>query len=310
MHVPRRIRQSCALAILLLGAPNPGECAATTADQQAADEIYIHCLQRSAAQLDDGTSDVTGIALAVKSACSSQFISAVKAHAQGMSFEAYQMLRNRLEAQSLPEAAEAVMQVRASRSQSSPSRSQSTSASQAPTTAGNTSDTQLKKSFAAYKTGNYTEAMTLLKPLADQGNAEAEYGVGIMYDYGQGVPQNKLEAAKWYSEAAEQGNAAAQDNLGAMYNSGAGVTQDHVEAAKWWRRAADQGYADAQFYLGAMYFLGQGVPQDYVIAHMWLNLAAAGGDKDAIKQRDMIAPLMTPAQIAEAQKLAREWKPK
>jgi uncharacterized protein len=76
------------------------------------------------------------------------------------------------------------------------------------------------------------------------------------------------------------------------------------------RKAADQGDAGAQSILGGMYFFGKGVPQDYVSAHMWSNLAAAGGNKDAAKSRDAVAAMMTPAQIAEAQKLAREWKPK
>jgi hypothetical protein len=78
----------------------------------------------------------------------------------------------------------------------------------------------------------------------------------------------------------------------------------------WYRKAADQGYADAQSNLGRMYAKGLGVPQDYVQAHMWFNLAAAKGDADAIKNRDRVSTMMTPAQIAEAQKLAREWKPK
>jgi TPR repeat protein len=76
----------------------------------------------------------------------------------------------------------------------------------------------------------------------------------------------------------------------------------------WYRKAADQGVIDAQFNLGIMYVYGSGV-QDYVQAHMWWNLAAVSGDEDAIKNRDKVAKKMTPAQIAEAQKLAREWKP-
>ena len=78
----------------------------------------------------------------------------------------------------------------------------------------------------------------------------------------------------------------------------------------WYRKAAEQGHAKAQLNLGIMYFTGRGVPQDYVQAHMWFNLSAAQGDADATKNRDIVAAKMTPAQIAEAQKLAREWKPK
>jgi len=78
----------------------------------------------------------------------------------------------------------------------------------------------------------------------------------------------------------------------------------------WYRRAADQGNVAAQALLGGMYLVGEGVPEDFVAAHMWYNLAAAHGDISAAEQRQRIATLMTPAQIAEAQKLAREWKPK
>ena len=88
------------------------------------------------------------------------------------------------------------------------------------------------------------------------------------------------------------------------------MPQNYAEALKWYRLAADQGDAGAQNNLGVMYANGQGVPQDYVRAHMWFNLSAAQGNQDAARNRDNIAKLMTPAQIAEAQKLAREWQPK
>ncbi len=87
------------------------------------------------------------------------------------------------------------------------------------------------------------------------------------------------------------------------------VRQDNAEAARWYRKAADQGDSLAQYELGQMYVDGEGVPQDYVQAHMWFNLAASE-IKIAAKFRDDLASKMTPAQIAEAQKMAREWKPK
>jgi TPR repeat protein len=94
-----------------------------------------------------------------------------------------------------------------------------------------------------------------------------------------------------------------------MYDAGRGVLQDHAEAAKWLQKAADQGNANAQYDLGIAYFKGLGVPQDYAIAYMWLNLGATGGNKNAAKFRDALTSNMTPAQIAEAQRLARDWKP-
>jgi TPR repeat protein len=91
--------------------------------------------------------------------------------------------------------------------------------------------------------------------------------------------------------------------------NGHGVPQNYAEAAKWYRLAADQGDAPAQSNVGALYAIGQGVPKNYISAYTWLSLSAAQGNQIAIKRRDIIARHMTPAQIAKAQKLAREWKP-
>jgi len=110
---------------------------------------------------------------------------------------------------------------------------------------------------------------------------------------------------KWRS-AAQQGSASAQFSLGLMYDEGKGVAQDFKEAVRWYKLAAAQGNAKAQFNLGISYGKGEGVAQDYLRAHTWLNLAAISGDADAVKSRDITARKMTPQQIAEAQKLARE----
>ncbi len=115
-------------------------------------------------------------------------------------------------------------------------------------------------------------------------------------------------ALKGFLSLAEQGNASAQAFLGAMYVRGEGVPQDYGEALKWLELAADQGHAMAQLSLGLMYDNGDGVPQDYVQAHMWINLSASrSGDDDIIGLRDALANRMTAEQIAEAQRLAREW---
>lgn len=84
---------------------------------------------------------------------------------------------------------------------------------------------------------------------------------------------------------------------------------DHSEAVRSWRVIAEKGDADAQYNLGVMYAVGNGVPQDYVLAHMWFNLAAAQGDADAAKVRVAITRRMTQEQVAEAQRMAREWRP-
>ncbi len=113
---------------------------------------------------------------------------------------------------------------------------------------------------------------------------------------------------------AEQGDALAQYNLGSMYGRGEGVPQDYAEAVVWYRKAAEQGYAKSQYNLGVMYEKGLGVTHDYVRAYAWDELAASsppGGYRDrAARNRDIVAAKMTPAQIAEAEKLAREWKAK
>jgi TPR repeat protein len=112
-------------------------------------------------------------------------------------------------------------------------------------------------------------------------------------------------------------DARAQFGIGHMYYMGQGVLRDNAQADAWYRKAADQGFGYAQFDLGAAYEDGRlGVPQDYSLAHMWFNLAsspATNADADlrqmAVTSRDKVTAKMTPAQIAEAQRMAREWKP-
>ena len=123
---------------------------------------------------------------------------------------------------------------------------------------------------------------------------------------GQGVDQDYQEAAKWYQMAVDQGNALAQYNLGLMSFDGKGVTQDHEAAAKLYRLAAEQGLASAQYALGWMYANGRGVEQDHVRAYMRFNLAANKGNSNAEKWRKSISKKMTPEQVTQAQKMARE----
>lgn len=167
----------------------------------------------------------------------------------------------------------------------------------------------LEEGRAAAERGDYATALQLLRPLAEQGDANAQYNLGYMYDYGKGVPKDFVEAVKWFRLAAEQGHAIAQYDLGSKYSISAGVPQDNAEMAKWFRLAAEQGHALAQVSLGSMYDFGAGVPKDYVQSHMWFSLAAAQGLPVA-ELRDRVAAKMSSAQIAEAEKLAREWKPK
>ncbi len=166
--------------------------------------------------------------------------------------------------------------------------------------------TDYEAGVEAYQRGDYATALTKFRPLAQQGDARAQYKLGLIYSKGQGVPQDYAEALYWYRQAAEQGDASGQFGLGGMYFDGRGVPRDYAEAARWYRQAAEQGDARAQINLSGMYLDGRGVPQDYVQAHMWISLAAAQGHEDARTLRDLLSARMTPAQLADAQRLARE----
>ena len=198
--------------------------------------------------------------------------------------------------------------------------------------------------FVAYNRGDYATALKLFRPMAEQGDAGAQSYLGEMYYDGRGVLQDYKEAVRWYRLSADQGDAGAQIRLGWMYRVGRGVPQDYREAVRWFRLSAEQGYApaqvelgesyydgrgvlkdygealkwwrlaielsDAQHNLGVMYGEGLGVAQDYVRAHMWLNLAGSKATSDTGKgsrdRRDVLARQMTPAQIAQAQEMARK----
>ena len=167
----------------------------------------------------------------------------------------------------------------------------------------------LEDATAAANKGDFKTAYKLLLPRAEQGLAEAQVNLGILYHGGDGVPQNYKEAVKWFRLAAEQGDASGQFMLGLAYNNGRGVPQDYKEAVKWYRLAAEQGDASGQAKLGFMYYHGTGVPQDYASAHMLWNICGSGGDKKCVKLRNLVEQQMTPSQIEKAQEMARNWKP-
>ena len=171
--------------------------------------------------------------------------------------------------------------------------------------------------YAAYQQGRYPTALRLARPLAAEGDARAQSMLGLLYYHGQGVPRDLSEALTWFRAAADQDDPTALFYLGLMFAEGQGVPQDKAEAAKWFHRAADLGEARAQYNLGLFYAEGAAGVPDNVSAHLWFNLAAAHfpasatGDRDAaVNFRDLVARKMTRDQIAEAQKLAREWQPK
>ena len=160
------------------------------------------------------------------------------------------------------------------------------------------------------------EALKWLEPAAERGEAAAQADLGAIYLFGAGGPVDYAEALKWLRPAAEHGSSIAQAMLGGMYVDGQGVPVDSAEALRWLRPAAEHGNSIAQISLSYMYFFGEGVARDYMQAHMWVDLAvgtlATASDlpvRDlAIKLRDeRVAVEMKPEEIAEAQRLAREW---
>ncbi len=167
----------------------------------------------------------------------------------------------------------------------------------------------------AYQEKDYLKAIQVWRPLAQAGDREAQYRVGVMYAEGKGVAPNDAEAALWFERAAEQGEPMAQYNLGASYVEGAGVRKDMAAAAKWFRRAAEQGIPLAQLNLGLLYASGDGVPLDNVEALKWIDLAiyalpAGGIRSDAARAVADVAAKMNSEQVQEAKSRERAWKVK
>ena len=181
---------------------------------------------------------------------------------------------------------------------------------------------------------NEAEAVKWFRLAADQGGlVVAQNNLADSYVLGLGVPQDFREAFKWYRIAADQSSSYAENVLGVAYEHGFYVAQDDAEAFRWYRRAANKIYErpgstwihSPQYNIGAMYASGRGTAQDYVRALMWFTLAIAFGDTKppgplgiklvdtskytAPEQRDRLMALMTSAQIAEAERLASEWRP-
>ena len=195
--------------------------------------------------------------------------------------------------------------------------------------------------IAAYESGDYEQAVEILAPLASDGDAAAQYLLGLMYANGQGVEQNfyaagKMyrrageqghagaqvnlgslfdnchgnggcnaeEAANWYRRAADQGDAIARYNLGVMYGVGRGVVENEWTAKTLFRKSAEQGYAPAQFNLAVTYERGIGGPVDRVAAYAWYDLAASRGYENGNSGRSKVAAGLSEEELAKADKLS------
>lgn len=158
----------------------------------------------------------------------------------------------------------------------------------------------------AYDRGDYDTAYGEWLPLAEQGNAGAQYNLGALYADGHLDPPDDSAAARWFLRAAEQGSAPAQFAMGKLYRRGQGVPQNDGEAVKWYRLAAEQGHPESQAVMGAMYAQGYGVSQDLVRAYAWFQLSGDQGYEPAESLQAIVQGFMTPLQIRKALTLSRE----
>ncbi len=148
---------------------------------------------------------------------------------------------------------------------------------------------------------------------ARQGDVKAQCELGMMYLEGDGVPQDAVAAAEWFTQAAEQGNAGAQCELGGMYRDGEGVARDYDTAVKWYTEAAEHGDAKATYILGIMHFIGEGVPQNNFQAYVWFEIVSRRQNRPfpwregAIEHKDRIAGDSTVAEIEGAEDAATDW---
>ena len=163
------------------------------------------------------------------------------------------------------------------------------------------------KGVEALDSEDYATALSEWKPLAENGNSSAQYGLGYLYDEGFGVIQDYKTALKWFRLSASNGNDVAQFVMGLKYYEGrSGLIKDYKTAFKWYKLSAEQGYSSAQNSLGRLYLNGHGVLRDNIYSHMWFNISASSGNENAISNRDLVEEKMTFSDISKAQNLARE----
>ncbi len=203
---------------------------------------------------------------------------------------------------------------------------------------------KLERGRKLYMLGNYSEAMEIWLPLAENGDSEAQAWVGSLYANGDGVDVNSKTAFEWYLKSAEGGNPQAQANIGALYAMGQGVQKDMVYAVKWMRRAARNGDPNAQFNmavfyakgdgvkqslikaaewyrkgaenghypsqgrLGHMYYVGEGVKKDRIEAYLWLSLAGQHGIGSALIELEKVVGEMSSDEKSAAMQLVDIWR--
>lgn len=163
---------------------------------------------------------------------------------------------------------------------------------------------------AAYKRGDFAQAVAFMSVAAADGDVAAQVNLGIAYANGTDTERDYGQSIKWFRRAADQGAALAQFNLGVIYQRGLGVPQDYAEAARWYLLAADGDEPRAQLEIGLKLADGQGIAEDRVEALKWLILAAINREANAAMHRDIVAGDLTPAERDEADRHAHAWTPR
>ncbi len=169
-----------------------------------------------------------------------------------------------------------------------------------------TSSSPFLKGWAAYENKDFASALKHWQPLAEKGNPDAQYLLGIIYKNGYGVQVNFLEAEKWFRKSAGQGDVGAQYYLGVFMETGKGHPPDFKQAGFWFKKAAQQGYPDAQYRLGKWYSKENGEEHDFVLAYVWFALADANGIQTAKPKIEEIEQQLTSKQLTRARQLAHQ----
>ena len=164
-----------------------------------------------------------------------------------------------------------------------------------------------QKGWKAYSSTDYATALAEWQEIADAGDVNACYGMGLLYGNGFGVDLNDELALKYYLFAAEKGHAEAQYSLGIMHQNGWGVPIDEEAGVKWYLLAADQGIVGAQLALGRVYAMDFTDKYDAVEADKWFGLAHKAGDLDAKAKLEFLETRMTPEEISEANTRIQAW---
>tara|TARA_B100000686_G_scaffold57111_1_gene61320 strand:- start:11067 stop:11690 length:624 start_codon:yes stop_codon:yes gene_type:complete len=169
--------------------------------------------------------------------------------------------------------------------------------------------TNLVAGVGAWSEGNYVLAHDLLQPLSVEGNAVAQYIMALMYFRGKVVIKDYKKSIKLMNLSAKQGYFLAEHKLGSIYFGSLLGRPDYKKAFKWFRLASRQGYAPSQYFLATLYENGDGIKKDYIKAHMWFSLASK---KNIIAkdERDRITKKLSPSQLNDSLKMARECEKK